>query len=51
MKSIHNREAVDKAKSTVVFNTSKIQNEINSQLNPTAVLGSIGCFQYVKDTK
>ncbi len=51
MKPIHNGCAKTRKPELVVFNTSKIQNETNSQQDIVGVILVPGCFQYVKDTK
>ncbi len=51
MKAIHNSPSGLPPSFETVFNTSKVQNESNSQL--AATLDSLGqnCIQYVKSTK
>ena len=51
MKAIHNGLATLKGFDFTVFNTSKIQNESNSQRNKVVNKERTYCVQYVKDTK
>ncbi len=51
MKAIHNRKKNYSYNNNTVFNTSKIQNESNSQHGWFARNGQFDCVQYVKDTK
>ena len=51
MKAIHNNNHFTNIAIGTVFNTSKIQNESNSQLIIEVCLKMKHCVQYVKDTK
>ena len=51
MKAIHNKQIVFVGDSIAVFNTSKIQNESNSQPTGGIAYYNNSCVQYVKDTK
>ena len=51
MKAIHNMQQANIQKMITVFNTSKIQNESNSQHKIVFFLNVQYCFQYFKDTK
>ena len=51
MKAIHNYSLSAIVLTFTVFNTSKIQNESNSQLVFARTSIVIYCFQYFKDTK
>ena len=51
MKAIHNASEGKKNTTQTVFNTSKIQNESNSQLTGAKHSEYTDCVQYVKDTK
>jgi len=51
MKAIHNTSPYSAAMLSTVFNTSKIQNESNSQLTSNNSATLPDCVQYVKDTK
>ena len=51
MKAIHNAKECIKLEKITVFNTSKIQNESNSQHTAHERAGFTYCFQYFKDTK
>ena len=51
MKAIHNVYDNNLKSKKTVFNTSKIQNESNSQRQGTTRKISTHCVQYVKDTK
>ena len=51
MKAIHNVIALLDNLTETVFNTSKIQNESNSQRETLSKIFEKNCVQYVKDTK
>ncbi len=51
MKAIHNGSVGFPFNPLTVFNTSKIQNESNSQHNFVSKKPTRHCVQYVKDTK
>ena len=51
MKAIHNAIGQDAMTKVTVFNTSKIQNESNSQQMDILQNDITHCFQYFKDTK
>ena len=51
MKAIHNLQVWQIQLRYTVFNTSKIQNESNSQRKRGATVATVYCVQYVKDTK
>ena len=51
MKAIHNKNEKIFQCVFTVFNTSKIQNESNSQLVGKCSVPKYYCVQYVKDTK
>ena len=51
MKAIHNSLLFAIFQVETVFNTSKIQNESNSQPGEVVDIAAIDCFQYFKDTK
>ena len=51
MKAIHNGKDIIQSWFETVFNTSKIQNESNSQQLWQLVNSIVYCVQYVKDTK
>ena len=51
MKAIHNEVRIEKIGTETVFNTSKIQNESNSQQPHCSSFVANYCFQYFKDTK
>ena len=51
MKAIHNHSAKILINFSTVFNTSKIQNESNSQHSGDVLHLYLYCVQYVKDTK
>ena len=51
MKAIHNGKPLINSLILTVFNTSKIQNESNSQPTQFNKKTNTYCVQYVKDTK
>ena len=51
MKAIHNGCDGTSSWFATVFNTSKLQNESNSQLPANSGIGKLYCVQYVKITK
>ena len=51
MKAIHNNGGNTRGARQTVFNTSKIQNESNSQQQKKKNQMKHHCVQYVKDTK